>query len=66
MLVDLNMDSGDAALELAASPTNALHEALESPERVDKLFLERGALHAGDRLDLLASPRALGPEHFPE
>lgn len=60
MLVDLDMESGDAALELAASPSNALHEALESPERVDKLFLERGALHAGDRLDLLASFEPLG------
>ena len=55
MLVDLDMESGDSALQLAANPTNALHEALERPERVDKLFLERGALHVGERLDLLAS-----------
>jgi pilus assembly protein CpaE len=60
MLVDLDMESGDAALQLAATPTNALHEALERPERVDKLFLERGALHAGDRLDLLASLEPFG------
>jgi pilus assembly protein CpaE len=60
MLVDLDMEGGDAALQLAASPTNALHEALERPERVDKLFLERGALHAGDRLDLLASLEPFG------
>ncbi len=60
MLVDLDMESGDAALQLAANPTNALHEALERPERVDKLFLERGALHASDRLDLLASLEPFG------
>ncbi len=60
MLVDLDLEGGDAALQLAASPTNALHEALERPERVDKLFLERAALHAGDRLDLLASLEPMG------
>jgi pilus assembly protein CpaE len=60
MLVDLDLEGGDAALQLAASPTNALHEALERPERVDKLFLERGALHVGDRLDLLASLEPFG------
>ena len=60
MLVDLDLQGGDAALQLAATPTNALHEALERPERVDKLFLERGALHAGERFDLLASLEPLG------
>ena len=60
MLVDLNMDSGDAALQLGAAPTNALREALERPERVDKLFLERGTLHAGARLDILASLEPFG------
>ena len=63
MLVDLDVESGDAALQLAANPTDALHEALERPERVDRLFLERAALHVGDRLDLLASldPYGRGP-----
>jgi len=60
MLVDLDLGGGDVALQLAANPTNALHEALDRPERVDKLFLERGAIHAGDRLDLLASLEPFG------
>ncbi len=60
MLVDLDMECGDAALQLGAMPTSALHEAVEKPERVDKLFLERGTLHAGERLDLLASLEPLG------
>lgn len=60
MLVDLDLQGGDAALQLAATPTSALHEALQRPERVDKLFLERGALHAGERLDLLDSLEPLG------
>jgi pilus assembly protein CpaE len=60
MLVDMDLENGDAALQLDATPTNALHEALEKPERVDKLFLERGTLHASQRLDLLASLEPLG------
>ena len=60
MLVDMDLENGDAALQLDATPTNALHEALEKPERVDKLFLERGTLHASQRLDLLATLEPLG------
>ena len=60
MLVDLDTESGDAALQLAANPTHALREALERPERVDKLFLERGALHASERLDLLVGLEPFG------
>jgi pilus assembly protein CpaE len=60
MLVDMDLEGGDAALQLDASPSNALQEALEKPERVDKLFLERGTLHIGQRLDLLASVQPLG------
>jgi pilus assembly protein CpaE len=55
MLVDLDLQTGDAALQLDAEPSHALFEALENPGRVDKLFLERGKIHATPRLDLLAS-----------
>ncbi|AXK82927.1 response regulator receiver protein [Pseudolabrys taiwanensis] len=55
MLVDLDMQGGDAALQLDVSPSHALREALEHPERVDKLFLERAAIHIDHRIDLLAS-----------
>lgn len=58
MLLDLDLQSGDAALQLDATPNRALIEALERAERVDDLFLERGIIHATDRLDILAS---LGP-----
>ena len=60
MLVDADLESGDAALQLDATPTNALREALEKPERVDRLFLERGTLHVSERLDLLATLQPLG------
>jgi len=55
IVVDLDLYSGDAALQLDAVPTHALREALEHPERVDDLFLERGVTHVTDRLHLLAS-----------
>ncbi len=54
MLLDLDLESGDSALKLGVNPTDALREALDRPERVDKLFLERGVLHVRERLDLLA------------
>ncbi|PNG27145.1 AAA family ATPase [Methylocella silvestris] len=60
MLVDLDLYSGDAALQLDAAPSHALREAFEKPERVDKLFIERGRIHAAERLDLLASLESLG------
>jgi pilus assembly protein CpaE len=60
MLVDMDLESGDAALQLDATPTSALREALETPARVDRLFLERGTLHVSERLDLMATLQPLG------
>jgi len=54
-LVDLDLRFGDAALQLNCIPTHALREALESPERIDDVFLERGIIRVTDRLGLLAS-----------
>lgn len=55
LLLDLDLQSGDAALQLDASPNHALREAMEHPERVDELFLERGIVHVTDRLDLFSA-----------
>jgi len=60
ILLDLDLHSGDAALQLDSTPTHALTEAFERPERVDELFLERGVIHVTPRLDLLASLEPLG------
>lgn len=60
MLLDLDLQGGDAALLLDAAPGQALREAFERPERVDKLFLERGAIPVNKRLNLLASLEPLG------
>lgn len=60
LLVDLDLQNGDAALQLDVSPSHALREACDHPERVDQLFLERGVIHVSRRLDLLASLDRLG------
>jgi pilus assembly protein CpaE len=59
-LLDLDMQNGDAALQLDMTPGRALHEALEHTDRIDDLFLERGVIHVTARLNLLASLEALG------
>ena len=55
LLIDLDLFTGDAALQLDVAPSHALAEALERPDRVDELFFERGVIHVTSRLDLLAS-----------
>jgi pilus assembly protein CpaE len=62
MLVDLDLQNGDAALQFDATPSHALREAFEKPDRVDKLFLERGTIHVRERLDLLASLEPLSED----
>ena len=58
-LLDLDLHFGDAALQLDATPSHALREALDHPERVDELFLERGMTRVGERLGVLAALEAL-------
>ncbi len=60
LLLDLDLQDGDVALQLDVSPNHALCEALEHPERVDKLFLDRAVKHVTERLDILASLESLG------
>jgi pilus assembly protein CpaE len=60
LLLDLDLQNGDAALQLDFAPSHALFEALEYPERVDKLYLDRAVKHVTERLDLLASLEPLG------
>jgi pilus assembly protein CpaE len=62
VLVDLDLQFGDAVLHLDATPSHALREALDRSERVDDLFLERGIIHITDRLDLFAALEPLEEE----
>jgi len=67
VLVDLDLEAGDIALQLGVEPQRALGEVLAHPERIDDLFLERGVTHISDRLDLLASLEPLdGSTHIEE
>jgi len=62
LVFDLDLQFGDAALQLDATPSHALREALEHPDRVDDLFLQRGVTHVTERLDLLAALENLGED----
>ena len=59
LLLDPNLHTGDAALLLGAKSGNGLRTALESPQRIDELFIERTAQPAGDRLFVMASEEKL-------
>ena len=54
-LLDLDLQSGDVALQLDVEPSHALREALEHPERVDDLLLARAVTKVTERLGVLAS-----------
>jgi pilus assembly protein CpaE len=54
VLLDPDLHMGTAAMLLDAKPGPGLRRALEAPERVDTLFVERSAQPVADRLHLLA------------
>lgn len=58
-LVDLNPHTGSAALLLGTRPSSGLRTALESPEKVDLLFLERAGQPVADRLRVFAAEESL-------
>jgi pilus assembly protein CpaE len=61
----LDLQNGDAALQLDTQPSHALREALEDPARVDELFLERGVSNVTNRLALLAGLEPLSDQVAP-
>ncbi|WP_297371375.1 cellulose synthase operon protein YhjQ/BcsQ [Acidocella sp.] len=60
LLMDGELHTGTVALHLDISPNNGLTTALEAPERVDQLFIERSTLDGGGRLHVLAALEELG------
>jgi pilus assembly protein CpaE len=54
-LLDLHLRGGAAAMMLGARVTSGLRVALEEPERVDSLFLDRVGVPIGDRVRLIAA-----------
>jgi len=59
VLADFNPHAGTLALMAGVKSAGGLRAALEAPERLDNLFLERSAVALGERVDLLSSEEAL-------
>lgn len=57
-LVDLNLYTGSAALLLGTRPSTGMRIALEAPEKVDTLFLDRAGQPVGERLRVFAAEEA--------
>lgn len=58
-LLDLDLQSGTTALYLDVDPSHGLREAIEDPNRIDSLFIERVATKAGERLVILSGEEPL-------
>ncbi len=54
VLLDPDLHLGSAAMLLDSTTGNGLRVALEAPERIDTLFVERAATPVADRLHVLA------------
>jgi pilus assembly protein CpaE len=59
LLLDANIHTGTVALLLNAQTGPGLRTALEMPDRVDELFVERAAQPVSDRLHVLAAQENL-------
>ncbi|HFD14798.1 MAG TPA: hypothetical protein ENJ38_00670 [Rhodospirillales bacterium] len=64
-LTDLDLQSGTVALTFDLDPSHGLREALESPERIDSLFVDRAATKYSDLLHVLAAEESLDEECRP-
>ena len=58
-LLDADLQMGTAAMMLAIRSGTGLRSALEQPNRVDELFIERSAVAVADRLHVIASEEDL-------
>jgi len=58
-LIDLDLEFGTVALALDLEPTRGLREALESPNRIDSLFIESATAKVTDKLSVMATEETL-------
>ncbi len=64
-LVDLDLEFGTVALSLDLEPTRGLREALESPGRIDSLFIESATAKLSETLSVMATEETLSQDiHF--
>ncbi len=68
VLLDGDLYGGAAAMLLSAKPSPGLRVALEKPDRVDELFIDRTAQTVGERLHVLSGEGGLAeaPSIAPE
>lgn len=59
VLIDSDLQFGNVTNLLNLKTSHALHDALESPERIDDLFLEQSMGTYGERLRILSSEEPL-------
>ncbi len=64
-LLDLHLRGGHAAMMLGIRPVPGLRAALEEPDHVDGLLLDRVATPIGDRLRLIAAEEPMDAEPAP-
>ncbi len=64
-LIDLDLEFGTVALLLDLEPTTGLREALESPARIDGLFVESATAKLTETLSVMATEETLSADvHF--
>ena len=59
LLVDLDFAFGTAGLDFNQDPTQGIAEAIQAPDRLDDVFLDRLLARCTDHLSLLAAPATL-------
>ncbi|MBW6396808.1 hypothetical protein KPL78_03065 [Roseomonas sp. HJA6] len=64
-LLDLHLQGGTAAMMLGARVTSGLRVALEEPDRVDSLFLDRVGVPISERVRLIAAEEPMEAEIRP-
>ena len=64
-LTDLDLQSGTVALTFDLDPSHGLREALESPERIDSLFVDRAAAKYSELLYVLAAEEPVDEDSRP-
>ncbi len=62
-LVDLDLEFGTIALSLDLEPTRGLREALETPARIDNLFISSATAKLTDNLSIMATEENLAHGH---
>jgi pilus assembly protein CpaE len=59
VIADLDLPFGTAGLDFNQDPTKGIAEAVNAPERLDDVFLDRLLARCSDHLSLLAAPATL-------